>query len=135
MSKLVVPADDDLVERLPSAALFYRGTVPEPLNEEVRQWLVEQLHRYPERVNEARTCSIGALTEMATTEFCRLMAAIASLSSELARCRNALEEVRDLLSERIYGNPARSPAHNARVKLDTIIAALNPIGEEGAREP
>lgn len=38
--------------------------------------------------------------------------------------RVALEEVRDLLTEKIYGNPARSPAHNARVKLDTAIASL-----------
>lgn len=35
-----------------------------------------------------------------------------------------LEEVRDLLLERIHGNPARSASHNARVKLDTLIATL-----------
>lgn len=63
------------VERLPSKALFMDGKVPEPLTDEQRQWLVEQLHAYPRRVNEARTCCIGALTDMATTEFCRLMAA------------------------------------------------------------
>jgi|GEM_PF-4595764 len=37
--------------------------------------------------------------------------------------RKNLEEVRDVLTERIQGSPARSPAHNARVLIDTILAA------------
>jgi hypothetical protein len=59
--------------KLPNASLFYNGKVPEPLTQEEREWLVKQLNRYPNRVNEARTCAIGALTNMAVTEFCRLM--------------------------------------------------------------
>lgn len=65
---------DDRVELLPSKDLFPDGRVPEPLTAEEREWLVEQLHHWPRRVNEARTCCIGALTNMATAEFCRLMA-------------------------------------------------------------
>lgn len=60
--------------KLPSEAIFMRGQAPGPLSQEEREWLVEQLHQYPVRVNESRTCAIGALTDMATTEFCRLMA-------------------------------------------------------------
>ena len=61
-------------ELLPAKALFSNGKVPGPLTEEERRWLVKQLAAYPKRVNEARTCCIGALKDMATTEFCRLMA-------------------------------------------------------------
>lgn len=37
--------------------------------------------------------------------------------------REKLEEVRDVLAERIQGSPARSPAHNARVLIDTMLEA------------
>lgn len=59
--------------KLPAPALFMDGKVPEPLSEELRDWLVEQLHQYPNRVDERFTCAIGALTDMAMTEFSRLM--------------------------------------------------------------
>ena len=36
---------------------------------------------------------------------------------------SALEEVRDLLLERIHGNPARSAGHNARLAVEAILAA------------
>ena len=36
---------------------------------------------------------------------------------------SALEEVRDLLMERIHGNPARSAGHNARLAVEAILAA------------
>ena len=71
--------------KLPSKALFCHGTIPEPLSTEERLWLVEQLRSYPRRVNEERTCAIGALTDMATTEFCRLMAERASPPSDTTR--------------------------------------------------
>jgi hypothetical protein len=56
---------------------------------------------------------------------------IASLSSELARCRNALEEARDEILRLHYRYGTERP-DAAIAKID---AALNPIGEEGAREP
>jgi hypothetical protein len=74
-------------ELLPAKALFSNGKVPGPLTEEERQWLVKQLAAYPKRVNEARTCCIGPLTDMATTEFCRLMAD----RTQLDELRAALE--------------------------------------------
>lgn len=57
---------------LPSPDLFMRGIVPEELTEPDRQWLADQLAQWPKRVDESRTCAIGALTDMATAEFCRL---------------------------------------------------------------
>lgn len=61
--------------KLPDPAIFYHGVIPEPLTEELREWLVDQLHNYSKgRVHPARTMAIGALTDMAVTEFCRLMA-------------------------------------------------------------
>ena len=36
-----------------------------------------------------------------------------------------LEEARDMLMERIYGNPARSPGHNARLQIEKAIALLS----------
>lgn len=45
--------------------------------------------------------------------------------------REALEEARDLLMERRYGNPARSPGHNARLCVEEALAALTaPVGEK-----
>ena len=37
--------------------------------------------------------------------------------------RADLEEVRDLLMERIYGSNARSPGHNARLAVEAMLAA------------
>lgn len=37
--------------------------------------------------------------------------------------RTDLERVRDLLMERIYGSPARSPAHNARLEVEDMLSA------------
>lgn len=42
-----------------------------------------------------------------------------------------LERVRDLLMERIYGSPARSPAHNARLEVEAMLSAA-PAPEGGA---
>ena len=39
-----------------------------------------------------------------------------------------LEEARDMLMERIYGNPARSPGHNARLKIEKAISLLSGQG-------
>ena len=59
--------------KLPAPSIFMNGRIPGPLTPEEREWLVDQLNQYPRRVNEARTCAIGALTDMAITEFCRMM--------------------------------------------------------------
>lgn len=75
-----MPADE---MKLPSAGLFCSGRIPGPLSADEREWLVEQLHRWPNRVNEERTCAIGALTDIATAEFCRLMAERQSQAKEI----------------------------------------------------
>lgn len=33
----------------------------------------------------------------------------------------AIKEACDLLAERSYGNPARSPGHNARIRLEAVM--------------
>ena len=83
-------------ELLPAKAIFMDGKVPGPLTGEERRWLVKQLAAYPKRVNEARTCCIGALTDMAATEFCRLMAdgtQLDELRAENARDRRTVAAV------------------------------------------
>lgn len=68
-----MPDQPNQPPKLPAPAIFMHGRIPEALSDDTRKWLVEQLHRYPDRVDERYTCAIGALTDMATTEFCRLM--------------------------------------------------------------
>jgi ribA/ribD-fused uncharacterized protein len=46
-------------------------------------------------------------------------------STEATNLRAAIKEACDLLAERIYGNPARSPGHNARLILERALAACN----------
>ena len=47
---------------------------------------------------------------------------------------SALEEVRDLLMERIHGNPARSAGDNARLAVEAILAAAaSPLPEGGGQ--
>lgn len=51
-------------------------------------------------------------------------------SDPVAALRQTLEGARDLLSERIYGNPTRSPAHNARLAVESALSILPaPPGE------
>lgn len=47
---------------------------------------------------------------------------VTASAEEIARL---LEEARDMLMERIYGNPARSPGHNARLKIERALALLS----------
>ena len=42
-----------------------------------------------------------------------------------------LTEISDLLAERVHGSSARSPAHNARVKLDAMLAAAEASHDAG----
>lgn len=37
------------------------------------------------------------------------------------RYAQAMKEACDLLAERTYGSPARSPAHNARLRLESAL--------------
>jgi hypothetical protein len=42
----------------------------------------------------------------------------------------AIKEACDLLAERTYGNEARSPGHNARLKLEAAVSSVSrPQGE------
>lgn len=42
-----------------------------------------------------------------------------------------LEEIRDLLTERVHGNPARSPGHNARLLVERLIEQAAPAPASG----
>lgn len=44
--------------------------------------------------------------------------------------REKLEYVRDLLMERVYGSPARSPSHNARLEVQDMLSS-SPQAKEG----
>jgi len=44
------------------------------------------------------------------------------VEAENARLRAAMQEACDLLAERKHGSPARSPGHNARLRLETSLA-------------
>jgi hypothetical protein len=101
-------------ELLPAKAIFMDGKVPGPLTEEERRWLVKQLAAYPKRVNEARTCCIGALKDMATTEFCRLMAD----RTQLDELRTALERIAQPV---FVAEPAGKPDSAWFVALDERI--------------
>jgi hypothetical protein len=48
---------------------------------------------------------------------------IAELKAERDRLREAMTEAIDLLLERTYGSPARSPGHNARLVLQAALKA------------
>ena len=41
---------------------------------------------------------------------------------ELMQLREAVKDACDLLAERTHGSPARSPGHNARLRLEAAIA-------------
>jgi len=51
--------------------------------------------------------------------------------SDAARLRASMREASDLLAERIYGNPARSPSHNARVVME--YALTQPDAKSGGK--
>ena len=46
------------------------------------------------------------------------------LTRENEAMRKAMTEACDFLAERAYGSPARSPGHNARVRLESALASL-----------
>ena len=49
------------------------------------------------------------------------LTALSSQSATLEAMASALELARDMLLERVYGNPARSAGHNARLVIDTTL--------------
>lgn len=53
-----------------------------------------------------------------------LLSELSRLQAERDRAVEALTEARDLLLERIHGSPARSAAHNARVRIESALASL-----------
>lgn len=61
--------------------------------------------------------AIGQLTAMGDAQ-----------AERIARLEGSIKMACDLLAERIHGNAARSPGHNARVILES---ALNPSGSRG----
>jgi hypothetical protein len=129
MTPNVVPADDDLVE-LPC------------------DHCGQPQRRHVSICGAGMVCPISAVT-FSNSKSRR----IASLSSELARCRNALEEEPteaeiEACVSFIYGldhnlgetSERRADLETLRADLRDMLkamrsAALNPIGEEGAREP
>lgn len=46
---------------------------------------------------------------------------LAERGEALEKLKSAMQEACDLLAERTYGNSARSPGHNARLRLETAI--------------
>jgi hypothetical protein len=50
------------------------------------------------------------------------------LRADRSMLGQAMVKACDLLAERIYGNPARSPGHNARIVLERALAATIPEG-------
>jgi hypothetical protein len=49
---------------------------------------------------------------------------------ELQALRNAAKQACDLLAERTYGSPARSPSHNARLVLEGALALSPATGND-----
>jgi hypothetical protein len=108
-----------MVERLPNESFFYHGNVPTALDKESREWLHSQLHHWPERINEERTCAIGALTDLAVTEYCRMRDRI------LARIE-ALESTEvDLIDARFRGFAVTSgDVGNTRKDIELLKSLL-----------
>ena len=63
--------------------------------------------------------AVAALTALGP---CLTPAEITRLRAEVARLREAIMAANNLLAERVYGNAARSPGHNARLLLERAIA-------------
>ena len=66
---------------------------------------------------------------MARSDDVRLiLSELSRLQAERDRAVDALTEARDLLLERIHGSPARSAAHNARVRIESALQAVKEAG-------
>lgn len=70
-------------------------------------------------IDNAATASqnISLLDDPATREAI-ILNVTTPLRKEISDLREAMQEACDLLAERKYGSPARSPNHNARVTLE-----------------
>lgn len=69
------------------------------------------------------------------TEAAKLRKALTHAQQSDARVREALEEARDLLLERIHGNPARSAGHNAQGEVIPMILHCPACGVQHIDEP
>ena len=60
-----------------------------------------------------------------------------NVTSENRALRRAIREACDMLAERTWGNPARSPGHNARLILETATGDgdARPAGQPTRRNP
>ena len=55
---------------------------------------------------------------------------VRDLKAEIERLRATMQEACELLTERKHGSPARSPAHNARLRLEAALEdTAYPLGE------
>ena len=57
---------------------------------------------------------------------------VAAAMNRIEALKTAMREACDFLAERAHGSPARSPGHNARVRLESTLAADQPAA--GATE-
>ncbi len=73
-------------------------------------------------VNEVVKREIDRLRADIPTDVVVLHSDRANLAKRVAELVTAVREACDLLAERTYGNGARSPGHNARVRLESVLA-------------
>jgi hypothetical protein len=90
-------------------------TVDEAVEQAIRDWIREdapvavKMMMIPEHVRSLRK---------------HVSAALLSEREKTKGAVEALETARDLLMERIHGNPARSAAHNARLYVESALSTL-----------
>jgi hypothetical protein len=59
-----------------------------------------------------------------------MQAAMAGRAGRVKVLETAMREACDLLAERTYGSTARSPGHNARLRLEEALASIEPAGAQ-----
>lgn len=73
-------------------------------------------------VNEAVKAEIERLRADIPADVVVLRSDRENLAKRVAELVNAIREAGDLLAERTHGNGARSPGHNARLRLESVLA-------------
>jgi hypothetical protein len=111
------------------------GTDQEGWDLVAKSWVVLESYGFapeacdylPQAIDNALAAVIGARDDL-LAEVTRLRAApqTSKESDEVLRLRAAMDYACDLLAERTYGSPARSPAHNARLHLEGALAHSRP---------
>ena len=88
----------------------------EPKTDSDGYWLPdEKMDALPHRVGNA------ALIVAAVNALPALLDEVEGLREDRDRMRGGIVEACDLLMERTHGSPARSPSHNARLKLHALL--------------